>query len=76
MMIEMSERRWHMSVFMMLKSERNWCIRMVERIKAELEKQPEEEHLGKLLRDVEANEVRAATINDILSKAPGKIVLD
>lgn len=72
---EISIQRWDMSVYMMLQSERNRCTRMVERLKAELEKQPDVEYLEKLLRDVEANEVRATTINDILSKAPEKLDL-
>ncbi|MBT1070683.1 hypothetical protein [Pelotalea chapellei] len=70
---EISIQRWDMSVYMMLQSERNRCTGMVERLKAELEKQPDVERLEKLLRDVNANEVRAATINDILSKAPEKL---
>lgn len=73
---KISIQRWDPSVYRMLETERNRCVRMVGRLKAELEKQPEGERLVKLLRDLEANEVRATTINDILNKVPEKIDLE
>lgn len=53
MMGEMSIQRWDMIVYRMLKTERNWCAMLVDRIKAKLEKQSDVERLEKLFCDVE-----------------------